>query len=454
MESLDVILAAPVNKLSLWKSIKDYAKMLIMVRHIGVFKHIIDHSLDGIVVTKSDRRTIRYANSRAASMFGRSVEQIVGINVNDLYIDPAEREELLSKLEMEGKLIYETKFKRYSGDQDFEEVWLSFSLTLMRDWRGRPYGTLGIVRDITENKRVEKEARVLLDSLIIKKHEDLHDFHPPTADHSQRVSVYCEKIAEFRGMSPDKIEEIKWFALLHDIGKMKLNKEELANGATYLAYDEEMDRIRKHTELGEMMMYGWGAPKRILKAIRHHHERCDGKGYPDGLAGDKIPVEARLIAVGDTLDAMTTLRLHRLKMTKELAIEELKRCSGRDFDRQKIFFYNRMALRYVVSKEAEKFACEESDNTFIMMAKDFCSLIDSHTERDLYGAVLHMGQDYRGQLAGQKHEKMIAFLNRVEKNAEKYLVDRMNAELQLDPGIAGDCIEFLKTTKKNPWDLD
>jgi len=151
-----------------------------------------------------------------------------------------------------------------------------------------------------------------------------------TAGHCDRVERYAELLARKRGGFDEKwIFNLKVASILHDIGKIGVRSAILCKPG---ALDEqECDEIRSHPAIGGRIvrtLYGFN----IEPAVRHHHERFDGSGYPNGLKGEMIPLEARIILIADTFDAMTSDRPYRRAMSTADALDELKRNAGTQFD--------------------------------------------------------------------------------------------------------------------------
>lgn len=153
-----------------------------------------------------------------------------------------------------------------------------------------------------------------------------------TSGHSQRVTEISVAIAERLELPEESIEKIRLAGLVHDIGKIGV-REVVLNKPGSLT-DEEFEHVRLHSETGERILKPIVDDEEILKAVRHHHERYDGTGYPDGLKGEQVPRLARIIAVADTFDAMTSERPYRKALTKEVACAEVERCRGTQFDPQ------------------------------------------------------------------------------------------------------------------------
>ena len=153
---------------------------------------------------------------------------------------------------------------------------------------------------------------------------------PYTSGHSMRVSAYAEAIAKQVGLPQNKIDLIKSAALLHDIGKIGIDKN-ILNKVGRLE-KEEFEAIKSHPEIGATIIADLSYLSNISDIIRHHHERNDGKGYPDGLSYDKIPLETSILTIADSFDAMTTNRPYRSSLSLEAALQEIKDNGGTQFN--------------------------------------------------------------------------------------------------------------------------
>jgi putative two-component system response regulator len=152
-----------------------------------------------------------------------------------------------------------------------------------------------------------------------------------TSGHSMRVSRYAVATALQLGLDPGTIEQIRLGGELHDIGKIGTREAVLHKPGRLTA--EEFSQITEHPALGEQMLSPLARESpTVLRCVRSHHERLDGRGFPDGLVGADIPLEARIIAVADSFDAMTTSRPYRESLTPEEALVELRRVSGSQLD--------------------------------------------------------------------------------------------------------------------------
>lgn len=151
-----------------------------------------------------------------------------------------------------------------------------------------------------------------------------------TRGHSERVATASVMIAQQLGMREDRLEMLRYAGMLHDVGKLGVPTKLLQK--TGPLDDDEFASIKLHPSRGFEMVNGISFLEEATLGIRHHHERVDGRGYPDGLAGDEIPEFARLIAVADAFDSMTSTRSYRGARSVEAAIRELRRWAGTQFD--------------------------------------------------------------------------------------------------------------------------
>jgi HD-GYP domain-containing protein (c-di-GMP phosphodiesterase class II) len=181
-----------------------------------------------------------------------------------------------------------------------------------------------------ENSRLHAELQELFISSIKALANAIDARDPYTRGHSERVTEYSVAMAEAMKLDREEIDRIRYAALLHDIGKINI-PDHILNKPGKLT-DEEFGLMKKHPVFGAQIMGPVKAFQKILPYMFHHHERFSARGYPYGIEGEEIPLPARIIAVADSFDAMTSDRPYRKALTLEAAIKELKDNSGTQFD--------------------------------------------------------------------------------------------------------------------------
>jgi HD-GYP domain-containing protein (c-di-GMP phosphodiesterase class II) len=153
------------------------------------------------------------------------------------------------------------------------------------------------------------------------------------AGHSRRVARHALRLARRMGLPKDEIVRLREAAAVHDVGKLGVPREILLKpgGLTM----QEFAVIQRHCETGASIVSTLEDPK-LTAIVRHHHERVDGNGYPLGLAGEDIPLGARIVAVADTFDALTSARPYRRPVNRHDAMRELQSCAGTQLDREAV----------------------------------------------------------------------------------------------------------------------
>ncbi len=168
-----------------------------------------------------------------------------------------------------------------------------------------------------------------------------------TRGHSERVSEYAAQLAAALKLPEDQIDTIRYVGLLHDVGKVGIRDAVMKKQGAYTL--DEYEEMKNHANLGADMLAGLKFLGKGQDWVRYHHERWDGHGFPKGLSGEDIPIEARIMACADSFDAMTTDRPYKARMDLEAAKQELVRCSGTQFDPKVV-----VAMVKVVGKMQEQ----------------------------------------------------------------------------------------------------
>ena len=250
------------------------------------------------------------------------VEEIRKFN-KDLYIllltghkDLAPPLETIKRLEIQGYCEKSDKFDQLlllieSGIKSIEQM-----------------NTIKTINKQLHDKNEELE-RAYLDTIVIQRQtEEAKD--PYTRGHSDRVSEYSVLIGKKLGLDEKTLHILKIGGLFHDIGKIGIPDSILLKESKLS--DEEYSQIKNHPMIGVHMLGDAAIFTDILPIVKHHHERYDGRGYPSQLVGDDIPYVARIAAVADTFDAMTSKRSYRDSLPIDVVRAEIERCSGTQFD--------------------------------------------------------------------------------------------------------------------------
>jgi len=183
---------------------------------------------------------------------------------------------------------------------------------------------------LTENLALYENIYENLFSTLYAFVETIEARDPYTKQHSANVSKYAMSIAKAYGCLQDEIARLNVSGNLHDIGKIGIPDSILLKPGRLT--DEEYEIIKKHPVIGSNIIGHFGMWTDEQSIIRHHHERFDGKGYPDGLKGEEIPLLARILAVADVYDALTTDRSYRRKMPEHVAVKIIRENAGSQFD--------------------------------------------------------------------------------------------------------------------------
>ena len=186
-----------------------------------------------------------------------------------------------------------------------------------------------IIGDADESRRGVRSQAHLATMLSLAEALDLRD--SGTARHSQTVGRLCELVARELGLPKENVERVRLAGIVHDIGKIGTPDAILRKPGPL--DEEERLQIQRHPEVGARLL-GAGELHDIRSWVLAHHERPDGTGYPAGVGADEIPLEAAILAVGDAFEAMTADRVYRPGVNEEAAREELRRCTGTQFDRR------------------------------------------------------------------------------------------------------------------------
>jgi len=187
------------------------------------------------------------------------------------------------------------------------------------------------IRDAIENlKRAARENHELFINSIRALAAAIDAKDPYTRGHSERVARYASQVAREMGLTPEDVRRVRLSALLHDVGKIGID-DRILRKPTALT-EEEFEVMKSHPTKGAAIMETIPQLRDVIPGMKHHHERWEGGGYPDGLSGEDIPLQARIVSVADTFDAMTTTRPYQRAMDIRFVFQRLRDLAGNRFD--------------------------------------------------------------------------------------------------------------------------
>ena len=296
------------------------------------FRALVEQSMTGIFVIDEGR--IVYANPRFAEMLGHTTDEVIGRSTEDFVVpeDMPVVKAARSRLDSGEKTVtFTARARRGDG------LVSSFGVNgVQASFAGRP-AVISLAQDITERVRAQERIAAYADQLeqamfgsidAIASMVDLRD--PYTSGHERRVAAIASALGRELGMDPAACKALELMGAVHDIGKIAVPAEILAKpkGLTPI----EFDMIKEHAQAGYDILKDVRFPWPIADAVHQHHERLDGSGYPQGLKGEQIIPEARILAVADVVESMSSHRPYRPARGMDAALAEIVSKRGTQFD--------------------------------------------------------------------------------------------------------------------------
>jgi PAS domain S-box-containing protein len=294
---------------------------------------LIENSRDGIVVL-DENGDVFEANLKAAEMLGYTPEEYANLSVFDwdAHFSEENLQTMITTVDRSGD-FFETKHRRKDGSEMDVEISSSASM-----FKGKKL-IFCVIRDITKRKKAQKELEQTLTQLrhavaatISTLMQAIEIRDPYTAGHQRRVADLARSIAEEFNLPSDQIEGIRIAASIHDIGKISIPSEILSKPSKLS--DAEMALVREHVNYGYNILKDIESVWPLAEIVHQHHERLDGSGYPQGLKGDQIMIEARILAVADVVEAMASHRPYRPARGIDAALQEIEDKKGTLFDKR------------------------------------------------------------------------------------------------------------------------
>jgi len=322
--------------------LKEYSERLVnkleeknteLVASEGKFRALVEQSIVAICIVQDDQFV--YVNPEMQKILGWSEEEMTSRTVSDFIVpeDHALARENIPKRISGGvpSVRYYLRMLHQSGAVLQVEVHGSRT-----DYNGRP-AVMGMLLDITARKQAEDEilrqtqqlrrtveGAVLAMSLVVETRD------PYTAGHERRVSELATAIATDMGMAGEQLAALRHAGLIHDIGKVAVPAEILSKPGRLSAVEFELIKQHPATGFDILASIDFGAP--VAEMVLQHHERLDGSGYPRGLAGEAILPEAKILAVADVVEAMSSHRPYRAALGMEAALAEVREHAGVKYD--------------------------------------------------------------------------------------------------------------------------
>ncbi len=307
---------------------------------LAFLQNILDSSSSISIISTDRQGNILYWNIGAENLFGYTSEEMVGRRKIDvLYLEGEEDTKIL--IESARAIISgEAKSARCEVREvtrDGRTLWINMTLTPRLDEHGRVTGILGIGEDVTDRMEAEKEmqrslrkVRQSLDGVIQAMVLAVEIRDPYTAGHQRLVADLACAIAREMGLPEDRVEGLQMAGVVHDLGKISVPSEILSKPGKLT--EIQFDMIKMHPEVGYEIIRNIDFPWPVATIMLQHHERMHGSGYPEGLAGDDIMLEARILDVADVIAAMASHRPYRPSLGIEKALAEVSMNRGRLYD--------------------------------------------------------------------------------------------------------------------------
>ncbi|AZR72093.1 hypothetical protein BBF96_01010 [Anoxybacter fermentans] len=291
---------------------------------------IYENSMEAICVFDMESLEICFVNKSALEIYGYKLkdrQQVIGQSILNFSVVRAEEiKTFIQKIIKNGIKSFQTIHIKKNG----KRIHVSGNCRKIK-YLGRDCILVNIKDISNEIKAFEEKNRTCEEILkVLSRSIDYRDSY--TEEHSERVKNYAVKLAKELLLPESLVEEIRIGSLLHDLGKLGI-PDQIINKQGLLSV-EEYEKIKEHPRIGYRIIEPVQISRNIKAIILFHHERWDGQGYPLGLKGDEIPLPARIVAIADAFDAMTSNRVYRKACSKEEALKEIQACSGSQFDPQ------------------------------------------------------------------------------------------------------------------------
>jgi len=300
--------------------------------------NILESSSSVSIISTDLDQNVLYWNTGAENIFGFKADEVVGkMKINAIYFNDKANDIAQKARDHIIANKTGTECELHQVTKDGKKIWSRMTLTPRFDDDGEVIGILGIGIDITKHKNSEQHLRDImlklkqtLTGVIYATEQMIETRDPYTAGHQKRVAMLAQAIAKKMELPEDQVEGIYMVGMIHDVGKISIPAEILSMPRRLTP--AEFNLIKNHPQAGYDILKSIDFPWPIADIILQHHERLDGTGYPKGLSGKEITLEARILMVSDVIEAMASHRPYRAAFGIERALGEIKQNSGILYD--------------------------------------------------------------------------------------------------------------------------
>lgn len=297
------------------------------------YRTLFEESRDAIYIGSEQGNFIDF-NQSTMNLFGYAKKELVEMNAEDVFVNTDEYKKMQEILAQKGSIReFEAKLRKKNGT----EMFCLITSTARRARDKSIVGYQGIIRDISDLVDSRKEIdntlgklRKALRGTIQAMALTVETRDPYTAGHQQRVAELARAIATELGVSEDQIQGIHFAGVIHDIGKISVPGEILSKPGKIS--ENEIGIIKDHSRVGHDILRPVDFPWPIAQIVQQHHEKMDGSGYPGGILGENILLEARILTVADVVEAMSSHRPYRAALGVDVALSEISKGRGTLYD--------------------------------------------------------------------------------------------------------------------------
>lgn len=290
------------------------------------FRTLFEDSRDAIYIWKKDSGYVDFNNSML-DLFGYTREEMAKTGIHDFFPDPEVLRLYVKTLKQQGFVKdMHVRLKRKDGTV----MVCIASASVVKNEKGEFNGVQGIIRDISDIQNGIDRLNSAMGGIVRAMSLTVEARDPYTAGHQRKVADISIAIAGLMRLSPEQTKGLEMAALIHDLGKINVPYEILNKPGRLTATEFEI--IKSHPKIGYDIMKTIDFPWPLAKAVYQHHERIDGSGYPEGVGGDDIILEAKILAVSDVVEAMASHRPYRPAIGLSKALDEIEQRRGTLYD--------------------------------------------------------------------------------------------------------------------------